>query len=233
MLNNVVSHGVLACAALVLFAQPARAQEKQTLNFTLGYFVPLGQDARIAGDVLNEDLTFLLFDVKDFNGASVGGEWLIPFGEFVEGGAGISFSRRTVPTIYTNFTDNNGNEIEQSLRLRLVPMAFTIRLVPTGQRSPVQPYVGAGLGVINWRYSEFGDFIDFGAGRTVFNGRFVADGTETGPVALGGIRFVGDTASAGFEIRYQKADADLPNDFAGSKIDLGGWTYNFTAGVRF
>jgi hypothetical protein len=44
---------------------------------------------------------------------------------------------------------------------------------------------------------------------------------------------VGDTASAGFEIKYQKALGDLDDNFAAPKIDLGGWTYNFTVGVRF
>ena len=231
MLNRVVSSGVLVCAVMLVSAQPARAQ--QTLNFTLGAFVPLGEDARVIGDVLNENRTFLLFDVRDFNGASVGGEWLVPLGRHIEGGLGVSFSRRTVPTIYTDFVDNAGSEIEQRLRLRLVPAAFTIRLLPLGQRSPVQPYIGAGLGIISWRYSESGDFIDFGAGRTVFNDTFVATGNATGPIVLGGIRFAADTASAGFEIRYQKANADLDNRFAGSKIDLGGWTYNFTVGMRF
>lgn len=231
MLNRVVSSGVLVCAVMLVSAQPALAQ--QTLNFTLGAFVPLGEDARVIGDVLNENRTFLLFDVRDFNGASVGGEWLVPLGRHIEGGLGVSFSRRTVPTIYTDFVDNAGSEIEQRLRLRLVPAAFTIRLLPLGQRSPVQPYIGAGLGIISWRYSESGDFIDFGAGRTVFNDTFVATGNATGPIVLGGIRFAADTASAGFEIRYQKANADLDNRFAGSKIDLGGWTYNFTVGMRF
>jgi len=50
---------------------------------------------------------------------------------------------------------------------------------------------------------------------------------------LGGIRFGGQTLTAGGEIRYSAAKADLSSDFAGNKIDLGGWTYNFTMGVRF
>jgi hypothetical protein len=50
---------------------------------------------------------------------------------------------------------------------------------------------------------------------------------------LGGIRFAGDTAAAGMEFRYQGAEADLPAPFAGEKIDLGGWSYLFTVGMRF
>ena len=54
-----------------------------------------------------------------------------------------------------------------------------------------------------------------------------------GPVAFGGLRFAGDSFSAGGEIRYQRAEGDLDNRFAGNKIDLGGWTYQFTFGFRF
>ena len=66
----------------------------------------------------------------------------------------------------------------------------------------------------------------------------MASGSETGPIALGGIRFAGDTLSAGgFEVRYQSADAELGSEFAlvadEPRIDLGGWTYQFTIGFRF
>ena len=58
-------------------------------------------------------------------------------------------------------------------------------------------------------------------------------GFDAGPIVLGGIRFAGDAFSTGFEIRYQRGSGDLDSDFAAPKIDLGGWTYNFTAGYRF
>jgi hypothetical protein len=231
MLQRIVSSAVGACATLVICAHPASAQ--QTVNFTLGYFAPLGEDARVPGDVINANRTFLVFEVDEFGGPSIGGEWLVGLGQFVEAGAGVSFSRRTVPSVYQSFVDSDGTEIDQDLRLRLVPLAFTVRVLPFGQSSPVQPYVGAGLGIINWRYSETGEFVDFGAGNQIFRDSFVATGSETGPIVLGGIRFAGDSASAGGEIRYQKADAPLSSDFAGRSIDLGGWTYNFTVGFRF
>lgn len=222
---------LLAAAALLGPARDAAAQ--QTLNFSLGFFTPKGEDARVDDDVINENLTFLAFDLSDFNGASIGAEWLVPIGEFVEGGAGISFTRRTVPTVYQGFVQADGSEVEQELRLRRVPIDFTVRVLPLGQRNAFQPYVGGGLSVVNWRYSEFGDFIDFNRNREIFTDQFVADGNATGPVVLGGIRYGGETWSAGGEIRFHSAEGDLSEDFAGSKIDLGGWTYNFTVGVRF
>jgi hypothetical protein len=220
----------LVCSSVAFAARPALAQ--QTFNVSLGYFTVRGQDARVTGDVLNANRNFLTFDLKDFNGASIGGEWLIPVGRYIEAGAGIAFTRRTVPTVYTNFVNANNSEINQDLRLRMVPVAFTFRVLPLGQDRGFQPYLGGGLGVINWRYSESGQFVDT-SDRSIFNNSYVASGTKTGPVAMGGIRFAGDALASGFEIRYQAAEADLPLPFAGTKIDLGGWSYLFTVGMRF
>jgi hypothetical protein len=220
---------------MLMCATVANAQDlgRQTVNFTLGYFTPLGFDARDDDDVLLANSTFLLFDLDDFNGASVGGEWLFPLARHIEGGIGVSYISKTAPSIYADFVDPDGTEIDQDLHLRLTPIAFTVRLIPVSPRSPFQPYVGGGVGLISWRYTEIGEFVDFNAGREIFNGRFEESGTNVGPLFLGGIRFAGDAFSTGFEIRYQHASGDLDSDFAAPKIDLGGWTYNFTAGVRF
>jgi hypothetical protein len=233
--------GALALVAggvLGLDAQPAAAQ--QTFNFTLGYFTPRGEDARVEGDILNEHRgaeASLVYDIKDFNGAAVGAEWLVPLGRFLEAGAGVSFTRRTVPSVYEDFVDSDGSEIEQDLRLRRVPIDLTVRVLPLSQDSGVQPYFGAGLSLINWRYSEAGEFVDFARRNAIFRDQFAASGTATGPVVLGGLRFAGDSVSAGAELRYHSAAGELGTGFgstsADPKIDLGGWTYQFNIGVRF
>jgi hypothetical protein len=232
MVNRLGCVALLMCGMLCASARPASAQ--QTLNFTFGYFTVKGEDARVDRDILNTNLNSFVFDIKDFNSATVGGEYLVALGNFLEAGAGASFSRRTVPSVYSEFVNNDGSEIEQDFRLRLVPVAFTVRVVPTGQSSVVQPYFGGGIGIISWRYSESGQFID--STRTIFRDSFVATGSQTGPIALAGIRFAGDSISAGGEIRYQKAEASLGSTFAGLSdphIDLGGWTYQATVGIRF
>ena len=234
MLNRLALGLLVLCGS----AQPALAQ--QTLNFNFGYFSVRGEDARIDRDgdrdrdVLLANRTFLTFEVDEMSGGTAGVEWLIPLGNYIEAGAGIAYSRRTVPSVYTGFQANDGSEIAQDLRLRIIPTALTFRVLPLGQSSAFQPYIGGGLGIYNWRYSETGDFIDFGSSnRRVIRGSFVASGTETAPMALAGIRFAGDSLSVGGEVRYQQAEGEVGEEFAADKIDLGGWVYQLTVGLRF
>lgn len=238
MVNRLGCVLLVACAVSFGWVRPAAAQ--QTLNVSFGVFAVKGEDARVDRDILVTNRNAFVFDIADFNTGTVGGEWLVPLGNYVEAGAGASFSRRTVPSVYADFVNADGSEIEQDVILRLVPVAFTVRVLPLGQSSGVQPYFGGGLGIINWRYSESGEFVDrncpTGRSCPIFRDSFVASGSQTGPLAVAGIRFAGDTVSAGGEIRFQKADASLGSTFSGlrePRIDLGGWTYQFTVGMRF
>jgi hypothetical protein len=222
---------------LVVVAGATPAYAQQTLNFQFGLFTPKGEDARVENDALVDNLDFLAFDLKDFNGPIVGAEWLVPLGNYIEAGAGLGFYRRTVSSVYADFTHADDSEIEQDLRFRIIPIAFTMRVLPLGQDAGIQPYFGGGLGVMAWRYSETGEFVDFTRGGAIFRNSYVASGNATGPVALGGIRFAGDSFSAGFEARFQGADAELGRQFSTAtvepRIDLGGWTYHATVGIRF
>jgi hypothetical protein len=222
---------VLVAAVLLWGAGPAAAQ--QTLNLTLGAFVPGSEDARVRGDVLNENRRDLLFDVSDFTGVTIGGEWLVALGPVVEAGAGAGFYRRSVDTVYERLVDSDGSEIEQTLRLRVVPMDLTLRVAPLGPRASVQPYVGAGLGVLAWRYSEAGEFVS--GSNTIFRDQYVASGTATALVVVAGVRFADPDFAVGGEVRYRRADVALGSQFAGAdpRLDLGGWTYQLTIGRRF
>jgi hypothetical protein len=222
-----------ALVVLGLIAAPS-ASAQQSVNFSIGGFTPRGFDGRSNDDVLVNNADFLIFEVKDFNGPVVNAEWLIAFGDHVEGGLGIGWYSKTSPAIYRNFTNADGSEIEQDIKLRVIPFSATVRLLPLGRRAGIQPYLGAGVGVLRYRYSESGQFIDFND-LSIFNSTFVGSGTATGPVILGGIRFPVSSVDIGFEVRHQSAKGELPAEeqFAGPEIDLGGMNYLFTINVRF
>jgi hypothetical protein len=219
--------------ALGLYASPAHAQ--QSLAITFGYFAVRGEDARVTGDALVENRDLYLFDFGDFNSASLGLDWVVPLGEYLEAGAGIGFTTRSVDTIYDRYVRPDGTEIEQQLKLRIVPFTATVRVLLLGRQGPFQPYVGGGIGVYAWRYAETGDFVDFSLpGRPVFRDSYVASGTSLGPVAVFGARVPLGNVTIGGEVRYQKGEGDLDTaDFLGPKIDLGGFHYVGTIGFRF
>lgn len=222
-----------AVSLATMAAVPAQAQ--QSISISAGYFAVRGEDGRVDGDALVENRDLYLFDFSDFNSASIGLEWLVPIGEYLEAGAGVGFTSRSVDTIYDRFVRPDGTEIEQQLKLRVVPLSATVRVLPLGRQGVFQPYVGGGLGVYVWRYSETGDFVDFSLpGRPVFRDSYVASGTALGPLAVFGARVPLGNVTIGGEVRYQKGEGDLDTqDFLGPKIDLGGFHYTATIGFRF
>ena len=233
----------LAAAAAILAPSAAQAQIRQVstsdhtqaIGFTLGGFFPKGLDSRDADDVLLHDQADLVFNIGDFKGVSVSGEWLFALGDFVEAGVGAGFYQRTVPSVYKEFTHDSGNEIEQDLKLRVVPVTATVRFLPIG-RGSVEPYVGVGIGAFNWRYSEVGEFVDT-SDSSIFPARYIAKGTAVGPVILAGIRApIADVWDIGGEVQFQRATGDTKRaetGLLGDKIDLGGVSALLTMHIRF
>ncbi len=228
---------VLAVLALLAMAVPAVAQ--QSLSFNIGYFDVRGESSRVAGDTivanLHADPPFALgYRVSDFNNVTFGGEWLIPLGNFLEIGTGVNYYSETVPSFYPDLTNADGSEITQSLKLRTVPITGTLRLVMTGRHASVQPYVGAGVAVVPWRYSETGEFVD--TNMDVFSWEYKGSGTAVGAVIVGGLRVaLNRKVALGGEFRYQLVDAPLDASvgFQGTRIDLSGLSYHASVIFRF
>ena len=223
-------------AAQAQITRVSGADTKQSLTFHLGAFLPNGEDSRADGDVLFTDLDSLLFEIKDFRGFSGGAEWAFALTDHVEFGADISFYSKSVPSIYRSVTHDTGAEIEQDLKLRIIPITASVKFIPTGRNASIQPYIGIGAGILNWRYSETGEFVDF-SDNSIFRDAFVAKGTTVAPVVMGGLRFLANDAwTIGGEVRWQKGTGDtggIDEGFLNEKIDLGGWTTNFSFGFRF
>jgi outer membrane protein W len=227
---------VALAAAALLAPAAAEAQSNQSFGVSVGFLSVRGEDARIAEDVLVTNLSSLAFNISDFSGATVAGEWLVGLGQNAEAAVGAGFYRQTVPSVYRGWTHDDGSEIFQDLRLRVIPFSATVRFLPFGRGNAVEPYVGAGLAVLNWRYSETGEFVDF-SDDTIFRASYVGSGTAVGPLIVVGLRAPvgGEAIAIGGEIRYHRAEGTLPadQDFLNTKIDLGGITSQFTVHFRF
>lgn len=239
---------VLLTAAL-LPAAPASAQVVQGLHVGGGFFAPKGFDSRVDGDVLVRDAfgeslpdfpelsDALVFDMGDFRSGHLFAEWTVGFGDHVEVAAGVGFYKRTVPTIYFDLVDELGFEIEQELGLRIIPVTGVVRFLPVGRAGDFQPYVGAGVGLFNFRYTEQGRFVD-PVTFDIFEDRFTTTGSAPGGVVLGGVRIPlgGDIFGLTLEGRYQFATGEtggIEEGFLDEKIDLGGASFDVGFLVRF
>jgi hypothetical protein len=240
---------IMFSAALLFAAAPASAQVVQSLHFGGGFFAPRGFDSRTDGDVLVRDAfgeylpaypslsDALAFEMSDFRGGQVFAEWTATFGEKVEVGAGVSFYRRSVPTVYYDLVDDVGRDIDQTLRLRVTPITAVVRFLPFGRAGDFQPYVGAGVGLFTYRYSEFGRFVDPDT-LDIYEDAFSTTGSAPGAVVLGGVRVPlgGDVFGLSLEGRYHIATGDtggIDKGFLDEKIDLGGAQFNIGFLVRF
>jgi hypothetical protein len=244
--RTLIRISMLAVVVLGLSA-PASAQVVQSVQFGIGGVFPRGRDARSTSDILRRNLRgealpadptlsdALFFEIGDFRSAQVFGEWNVSFGPHVEVGAGIGVYGRSVPSFYLDLEDPFGFDIEQTLRLRVVPITGLVRFLPFGRPGDVQPYVGAGVTAMRFRYSEIGDFVDPFT-LDIFDDEYVATGTALGGVLLGGLRIPlgGDIYGMALEGRYHFGEGDLPEGrFVSDKIDLSGGQFNVTFLVRF
>jgi hypothetical protein len=215
------------------FVVTPAASAQQSINASVGAFIPNSINNRNTDDVLFQDFQFLTFNPRDFNGATANVEYLVGLSDLFDAGLGVGIYSRSATAYDSFYVQPNGANIVSQLALRVVPFTATFRYLPLGHHDAFVPYIGAGVGIFRWRYTESGDFAD--SSGNITNGTFPATGTAVGPVILGGIRFpVGHKGSGfGFEIKYQNAQGNLPSDqgFAGSKIDLTGFNYLFTVNI--
>src|SRR5690606_11082107 len=118
----------------------------------------------------------------------------------IEVGGGVGFYQRTVPSIYADYVDEDGTEIDQDLKLRVIPVTAAVRFFPLSRDVGFQPYIGAGVAFNRRRYSETGEFLDFND-RSIFRVNFVDEGTKAGPRFLAGVVF-----TIGYEARFEGVD---------------------------
>ena len=85
-----------------------------------------------------------------------------------------------------------------------------MKFLPFGRAGDFQPYAGGGLAILNWEYSEVGEFVDFSDGGTIFRDRYVAEGNAMAPIVFGGVRVPigGDVFAFNGEVRWQGGKGD-------------------------
>ena len=177
-----------------------------------------------------------LFGVRgsDWDTFTGGIELSVELGSFFEAGIRADWSSRTLQTSYLDFVDADGQEIRQTLRLNLVPVGATLRLIPTGPNR-FAPYVAVGADLHYYRYEEFGDFVDFfDEDLPIVDDSFISDGTTFGWHVALGIRVpITYDISLTAEVKRQWAETEMNDDFFQNRLDLTGTSATLGFRVRF
>jgi hypothetical protein len=227
------NRSVFAMVVVVLLAWSVPAQAQQSFDVNLGFFAPKPEDSRVAGDVLAINRGYLYFEFEDFAGFLGEAAVSTELGKYFEASVGFGGYQRTVWAVYADKVFSDGREIEQDLKLRILPLTAMVRIFPIGHRRVVQPYIGVGIAANFWKYSETGEFVDF-FDDTIYRASYTANGTAFGPVGVFGVRGrLMSQFDVGLEARLSWAEADLNEDFLGDKLDLGGGALLATMKFRF
>lgn len=199
------------------------------LRFRLGIYQPRADSEY--WDMIFEDFTG---SAKSFEDVIFGAEYLWMTSR--QGGVafGLSYWQGSATQVYQDWVDAQGNDIGHLTTLQ--ESDLTAVYVYRFGRSGVRPYLGAGGGLLWWRFREEGSFIDFGSDDLpVVYANYQADGTTWELLGLAGVEFsLGHKWGFFFEGRYRYAEAELNKDLSGfGTIDLSGFELSGGVSYRF
>jgi opacity protein-like surface antigen len=229
---------VLGALAL---AVPASVSAGGNLTLRGGAFFPSAEssiffdDSELYTQLGGGDVIPPGIEKSDWVGFSGGVAYFSKIAPHLELGVSLDYYSRELDTSYRKYTRPDGSEVQQTLRLRTMPIGLSLRIVPTGRRSRVAPYLEIGADAISYKYEEFGDFIDFfDDSLPVVTDSFVSEGFGFGFHVAAGLKIpINPDFSIVGEGRYQHADSQMDDDFSNHRIDLSGWTATVGFNVRF
>jgi len=216
--------GTLLAVGLMGVADEARASG---LELRIGGMAP-----RAKSILFDDDVALYTVKKKDFAGAFGGIEFTKGLTSNIELALSVEGYGREIPTNYRDFTRPSRREIEQTLRLVIVPASAIVRVHPGGRYRTWTPYAGAGVAAMFWQYEEFGDFIDFDAkDRPVVFDSFKSTGSTAGLVLNAGVRYrINEDFQVTADFRNFSGKQKMSGDFAPNEIDVSGAA--FTIGFR-
>lgn len=240
----------LIFALLAGLAPTASAQRAAKPDFlfrppaaSLTFFGALS--APLAGsDLYDFSFDELTLAREDLRTIAHGFDFAIRLSPRLEGVASVAFGRSASRSSFRNYVDLNDQEIEQTTVLYRVPIGASVRyyLTPRGEAigsrawipARFAPWVGLGGGMMQYRFAQFGEFINFD-NLDVFTQEYTTKGWA--PYAQGSLG-AGWSLSSRWEltgeIRYVRASGENGADFEGfDPIDLSAVSTSLGLTVRF
>ena len=234
---------ILAAGALLLTS--ASAVYAQSSGDGYLFHAPEGRLTLRAGydhanansDVFTQSIDLLTLKKADFSGMTIGAEAAYSIGSRFDLSADFSFTHKTKGSEYRALIDNNNLPIQQSTTFDRLPLSVNARfyLIEPGRSigklawipNKVVPWVGAGAGVMWYRFRQQGDFVDYqnnNVFNTGLNDPLDAKAWTGMYQAMGGADFsLSPHVAVRVDSRYVWAKAPLGSGFSGyNPIDLSG-----------
>jgi len=207
-----------------------------------------GYSAAAAGSDIFDDVTRqLTLNKSDFGSLTIGADVAFRVTSHLDFTIDAAYSRSNHKSEFRDFTDNNDLPIEQTTSFERIPITANLKLhlAPTGRSighlawipSRIVPYVGGGVGVMQYRFKQEGDFVDFNT-NGVFPSSFETgeDGKDWAFVeeAMAGAEYnFSPMLGVTLDARYVHGRGSLGTAFSGyDKIDLSGVSASVGLSVR-
>jgi hypothetical protein len=243
----------LACAAFLAFAaSPAGAGQRPVDPGPPDFFFgePKGSIgvrgswvfARAGSDLFDFVTEQLTLERGDFNTPAFGFDVGVTITPRVDAVVGFEISRARKDSEYRDFVDNQLLPINQSTSLRNMNLTGSIKYALTPKGRSISrfawiprawaPYVGAGGGLLWYKFEQSGDFIDY-VDFSVFPDFFESKGMTPSVHVFGGTDVqLHNHLYMTLEGRYLWAAGKLSSDFVDfDPIDLAG--FRLAAGINF
>ncbi len=152
--------------------------------------------AQASSDLFDELTQNLTLRKSDFSGATGGAEFAARVAPNVDLTFDAGYMSTSTPSHYRNLVDTQNREIQQTTALQRVPATVNAKLyvVPRGRSigqfawipNSVSPWVGAGAGLMWYRFRQDGDFVDTST-LNVRHDTFVSDGWTAMAQGMAGV----------------------------------------------
>lgn len=238
---------LLTAAAVATIALPSHAQRAGDgflFHAPSGSWTFRGGVATATGnsDVFQDVTDQLTVDRSDFNSPTFGTALAISVSARNDIVLDISYATVSRTSEFRDWLDNHDRPIQQETSLRRIPITLGFRHYITSRGRSIGQfawvparralYAAVGAGMMEYKFHEVGDFIDF-TSLNVFHDEFVSQSwTPVVHAAVGLDLGLGSFTMVTTEARYTYATAPMSADFDGfNNIDLSG--LSVTAGLTF
>jgi hypothetical protein len=247
-------HRTILTLALVAFAAIPSAGDAQSGGRGFFFREPRASltlrtgwaGARARSDLFTFTTEQLTLNRGDFSSASLGADVALRVLARTNVVFSLGFADANRESEFRDFVDNNELPIEQTTSFVRVPITLGVKqyLMSTGRSvgkfawipARIAPYVGAGGGLMYYRFHQTGDFIDFASpAMNVLPLQFLSSGWTRTAHALAGLDYsLGPRFALTAEARYLWSSAPLSRDFSGfQRLDLSGLATTAGLMVRF